>query len=306
MYCLCNNFAVKNIGDGAMKQIIISTENTSDLTQDILQQRNISCVNMHYFLDGKEFDGKEAFDSKAFYDAMRNGAMTKTSLVNEYDAEQYLTELLKQGKDIVHISFASACSGTVANFVRVAEKLNKQSSNKIYVVDSLCESGGQGLLVTLVDDFAEQGKSAKEVYEYAEALKHRICHYFCVEDIAYLARGGRISKFKAFVAGIMKIKPVLYSDTEGRLVAISKEMSRKKSLLKLVEFMQDKYNGESDRVYICCADCDEDGQFVADKVKETFGMQPVLMPLGPVIGSHSGPGTVALFFTANNRNKKND
>lgn len=286
-----------------MRQIIISTENTSDLTDEILQQRDISCIKMHYFLDGKEFDGSEAFDSKAFYDAMRNGSNTKTSMVNEFDAEQYLTELLKTGKDVVHISFASACSGTAANFIRVAEKLNKENENKVYVVDSLSESGGQGLLVTLVDDYAQQGKSAKEVFEYAEALKHRICHYFCVEDIAYLARGGRISKFKAFIAGIMKIKPVLYSDPEGRLVAISKEMSRKKSLLKLVEFMQNKYNGESNRIYICCADCNEDGRFVADKIKEQFNLDAEIMPLGPVIGSHSGPGTVALFFTANDRIK---
>lgn len=286
-----------------MKNVIISTEVTSDLTEQMLKQRDISSVNMLYYLDGKEFDGTEPFDAHAFYDAMRNGSMTKTSMVNEYNAEQYLTKLLEQGKDVVHISFASACSGTCANFQKVAIKLNATFKNKVYVVDSLCESGGQGLLVTLVDDFANTGASAQEVYQYAEKTKHNICHYFCVDDIKYLARGGRISKFKAFLGGILGIKPVLYSDAEGKLVAISKERSRKKSLLKLVEYMQNKYNKQSPYVYICSADCDQDAQIVADAIKKDFGIDATLMPLGPVIGSHSGPGTVALFFTADDRTK---
>lgn len=286
-----------------MKNIIISTENTTDLTNLQMAERGLSVANIHYFLNDVEYDGTEEFDSKAFYDAMRSGASTKTSLINEYDVEQYLTQLLKQGKDIVHIGFASALSGTCSNFIKVAEKLNKDSKNKIYVVDSLSQSGGHGLLVTLVDDYANLGKSAEEVYKYAEELKHRICHYFCVDSIKYLARGGRVSKVAAFIGGIAGIKPVLHTDEAGRLVAIGKELSRKKSLNKLVEHMKVKYNHISDRVYISGADCDADVKYVADKITEFFGIVPEVFQLSPVIGSHSGPGTVALFFTADNRAK---
>ncbi|MCM1043475.1 MAG: DegV family protein [Corallococcus sp.] len=287
-----------------MKSIVISTENTCDMPWEFLEQRSIAVANMHYFLDGKEYDGTEEFDSKFFYDAMRKGASTKTSLVNEYCAEEHLRNILESGKDVVHIGFASACSGSILNFKTAAEKLNKLYPNKAYVVDSMCESSGQGLLVTLADNFANEGKSAQEVYEYAEKMKHRINHYFCVENIKYLARGGRVSKVAAFIGGIMNIKPVLYTDYEGKLIALNKEISRKKSLLRLVDYMRKKYNGESDIVYISAADCDEDAKFVAEAVQNEFGLTPQIMPLGAVIGSHSGPGTVALFFTSNNRDKE--
>ncbi len=284
-----------------MKNIIVSTETTSDLTQDILTERNIPSINMHYFLDGKEFDGSENFDSHAFYDAMRAGADTKTTMVNEYDATEFFTELLKQGKDIVHISFASACSGTVGAVTRAAEELNKTNKNKIYVVDSLAESGGMGLLVTLVDDYANEGKSAAAVRDYCEELKHRICHYFCVDSLKYLARGGRVSKVTGFIGTAIGIKPFMHTDVTGKLVALEKSVSRRKTLTWLVDAMERKFNGISNRVYICSADCDKDAEYVAGLVKEKFNIEPVTMPLGPVIGSHSGPGTVALFFTAQDR-----
>ncbi len=286
-----------------MKNIIISTENTCDLTKEFLSERHIPIANMHYFLDGKEFNGDEPFNSAEFYSAMRSGAETKTSMVNEFDAEQYFTQLLKEGKDIVHLSFASACSGTVNSFKAAAEKLNASAANKIFVVDSLCESGGQGLFVTLTDDYAGEGKTAAEVYAYADLLRHRICHYFCVDNIKFLARGGRISKVAAFIGGIMNIKPVLYSDPDGKLTALSKEITRKRSLAKLVENMKKKFNRESQTVYITQADCLDDARYVASLVEENFGIKPLIMDLGPVIGSHSGPGTVALFFTADDRSK---
>lgn len=286
-----------------MKKVIVSTETTSDLPHSLAAERGIPCLNLHYFLDGKEFDGTEIFDSKSFYDAMRNGADTKTAMANEFDATEFFTKLLEQGKDIVHISFASACSGTVFAVTKAAEELNKTHTNKIYVVDSLSESGGQGLLTTLVDDYASQGKSAEAVRDYAEELKHRVCHYFCVESLKYLARGGRVSKVAGFIGGAIGIKPFMHSDEGGKLVALEKSVSRKKTLTWLVDAMSEKYNGISRRVYICSADCDKDAQYVADLVKERFDIEPELFPLGPVIGSHSGPGTVALFFTGQSRAK---
>lgn len=284
-----------------MKNIIVSTENTCDLTPEILNARNIPVVSMHYFLNDKEFDCTQPFDASEFYGAMRDGAMTRTSMINEYDAEKYLRSLMEQGKDVVHVSFASACSGTVNNFLRVAEKLNKEYSNKVYVVDSMAESGGQGLLVVLTDNFAEMGKSAKEVYDYAMEMRNHVCHYFCVDSIKYLVRGGRVSKVAGFIGSLINIKPVLYTDPEGKLTALNKEITRKRSLNRLVDYMQKKYDKASDLVYITYADCLGDAQFVAAQIEEKFGVTPVLMPLGPVIGSHSGPGTVALFFTSQDR-----
>ncbi len=286
-----------------MKKIIVSTETTSDLPLSILSERNIPFINMHYFLDGVEYDGTEDFDAHAFYEAMRNGADTKTTMANEFTATEYFTELLKEGKDIVHVSFASACSGTVGAVTRAAEELNKTNKNKIYVIDSLGESGGMGLIVTLVDDYANEGNNAEAVRDYCEEIKHRVCHYFCVDSLKYLARGGRVSKVTGFIGTAIGIKPFMHSDQEGRLVALEKSVSRKKTLTWLVDAMERKYNGISKRVYICSADCDKDAQFVADLIKERLDIDAILLPLGPVIGSHSGPGTVALFFTGQDRYK---
>lgn len=176
--------------------------------------------------------------------------MTRTSMINEYDAEKYLRSLMEQGKDVVHVSFASACSGTVNNFLRVAEKLNKEYSNKVYVVDSMAESGGQGLLVVLTDNFAETGKSAKEVYDYAMEMRNHVCHYFCVDSIKYLARGGRVSKVAGFIGSLINIKPVLYTDPEGKLTALNKEITRKRSLNRLVElYAKEVRQGERSCIY---------------------------------------------------------
>lgn len=284
-----------------MKNIIVSTENTCDLPFEMLKEMDVEVISMHYFLNDKEFDGADAYDAKEFYGAMRSGATTRTSMINEYDAEEFLRKLLSAGKDVVHISFASACSGTVANFIRVAEKLNNEFTNKVYVVDSMAESGGQGLLVTLVNNFANTGASAKEVYDYAMEMRNHICHYFCVDSIKYLVRGGRVSKVAGIIGALANIKPVLYTAPDGKLTSLNKEITRKRSLNRLVDYMQAKYDRTCDIVYINHADCFDDAKYVADKVEQLFGVKPLVMPLGPVIGSHSGPGTVALFFTSSNR-----
>ena len=290
-----------------MKKIIISTENTCDLTKEILFQRGIPTVDLTFYVDGKENgdsgDGKK-MEFSEFYEAMRKGAMTKTSQVNTEEFESFFNELLKEGKDIVHISFASALSGTYEGAKKAAEKLNAENKNKIYVVDSLSQSGGQGLLVTLADIKAEEGATAEEVFDYAESLKNRICHYFVVDDLKYLARGGRVSKSTAFIGNILKIKPVLHTDEYGKLIPIQKVLSRKKSLKRLVEKMVERYNKESDLVYITHGDCIEDANYVADMIKDIFGIDALVLPLDFVIGSHSGPGTVALFFTADTRVEK--
>ena len=286
-----------------MKNIIISTELTCDLSEEFLKEKDIPVIGMIYTVNDVDYCGVTGreMNFKEFYNAMREGANVKTSLINTDRCERFLENLLKTGKDVLHLSFASATSGTCDNFKKAAEILNEKYENKVMVVDTLCQAGGQGLLVTLVNQYAEEGHSLQECYEYAESLKHRIAHYFVVDDLKYLMRGGRISKTSAILGTILKIKPVLYTDKNGVLTLKEKVMSRRKSLMRLCDKMAERYNRESDVVYISHGDCIEDAQFVADAVKSRLGAECRMLELSPIIGTHSGPGTVALFFTQENR-----
>lgn len=282
---------------------IIATDSTCDLPEELLNSLQVVSFNMMYFVNdvayGKDDTAKLEFHE--FYDAMRNGARTSTSMINEDDARTALTELLSRGKDVLYLSFASVLSGTYDNFKRVADELNAENAHKVHVVDSKCASGGEGLFVTLVAKKRDEGATFEEACAYAESVRDRVIHYFVVDDLKYLARGGRLSKGSAFFGNMLNIKPVLHVDELGRLVPIKKVIGRKKSLKALVDKMVERYNKESDVVYITHGDCYDDAKLVADEVTEKFGLQVVIMPLGFVIGSHSGPGTVALFFTGDYR-----
>ncbi len=285
---------------------IIATDSTCDLPKEMLSAMGVESRDMLYYVDGEEYgkDGDNQLEFHDFYERMRKGAKTSTSMINEATARAFLTELSAQGKDVLYLAFASALSGTYENFKRVAEELNAASPNKIYVVDSKAASGGEGLFVTLVNNKRLSGASFEETCEYAENTVQHVLHYFVVEDLKYLARGGRLSKGSAFFGNMLNIKPVLHVDEIGRLVPIKKVMGRKKSLKMLVDKMEERYNKDSDIVYITHGDCIEDAQFVADDVKARFGITPEILPLSYVIGSHSGPGTVALFFTGDVRTEE--
>lgn len=290
-----------------MRKFILSTERTSDLPQAMTEKYDIRCINMLYSLGNNDYGGQtgKEIDYKAFFDGMREGLPTRTAQVTKEQAKEFFSELLKTGKDIVHISFAGKLSGTAENTKAAAEELNAVNDNKIYVADSKCASSGQGLLTVLTAIYAdEHDLDARAAYEYAESLKDRILHYFVVSDLKYLARGGRCTKGTAFIGNLLQIKPLLHVDEEGALIPLQKVISRKKSLHALVDRMEKKYNKESPVVFVNHADCIDDAKYVAAVVKERLGLEPVIMELGPVIGSHSGPGTVALFFTGDSRSDK--
>lgn len=237
-----------------------------------------------------------------FYAAMRNGASAKTSQISEEDAVVFFDGFAQRDIGVLHIPLGAALSSTCDNHIKAAEIINEKYGKKlIYSIDSLSQSGGLGLLITLAQLKKESGATLEETYEYVESVKNRVCHYFVVDNLSYLARGGRISKASAFLGAMMHIKPLLHTDEVGRLVPIKKIMSRKKSLKALVDRMEERYNGESDIVYISHGDCIEDARYVADLIKERFGIEAELLPLCRVVGCHSGPGTVALFFTADTR-----
>lgn len=284
-------------------EFIIATDSTCDLPKEMLRAMGVECIDMLYYVNDVEFGKNDSnqLEFHEFYDSMRNGARTSTSMVNEQSAREFLCELLSSGKNVLYIAFASALSGSYDNFRRVADELNAKNENKVYVIDSRSASAGEGLFVTLINEKRRSGATFEETCEYARTIQPHVLHYFVVDDLKYLARGGRLSKGSAFFGNMLNIKPVLHVDEEGRLIPIKKVIGRKKSLKSLFEKMEERYDKESNIIYITHGDCFDDAKYVSDLIVEKFGVTPKIMPLSYVIGSHSGPGTVALFFTGSSR-----
>lgn len=291
-----------------MAEYIISTDTSCDFPLEYVKQHQLPLVTLFYSIDGATGEnGCPSSDVlKNFYDKMRAGSMTKTQQASIEDTEKVFREILKEGKDILHIAFSSGLSGT-ANAARLAAEnmMEEFPGRKIIVIDSLCASLGQGLLVDYALKLQQQGKTMEETAKWLEDHIQNICHLFTVEDLKYLQRGGRISKTTALVGTMIGIKPVLHVDPEGKLVSISKVRGRKQSIQALVNKMEEnigKYRGEKQPIFISHGDCIEDANYLAELVKERFGYDEFLInDVGPTIGAHSGPGTLALFFMGETR-----
>ena len=291
-----------------MAEYIISTDTSCDYPLEYVKQHQLPLVTLFYSIDG--VTGENGCPSsdvlKNFYDKMRAGSMTKTQQASIEDTEKVFREILQEGKDILHIAFSSGLSGT-ANAARLAAEnmMEEFPGRKIIVIDSLCASLGQGLLVDYALKLQQQGKTMEETAKWLEDHIQNICHLFTVEDLKYLQRGGRISKTTALVGTMIGIKPVLHVDPEGKLVSISKVRGRKQSIQALVNKMEEnigKYRGEKQPIFISHGDCIEDANYLAELVKERFGYDEFLInDVGPTIGAHSGPGTLALFFMGETR-----
>lgn len=291
-----------------MAEYIISTDTSCDFPLEYVKQHQLPLVTLFYSIDG--VTGENGCPSsdvlKNFYDKMRAGSMTKTQQASIEDTEKVFREILQEGKDILHIAFSSGLSGT-ANAARLAAEnmMEEFPGRKIIVIDSLCASLGQGLLVDYALKLQQQGKTMEETAKWLEDHIQNICHLFTVEDLKYLQRGGRISKTTALVGTMIGIKPVLHVDPEGKLVSISKVRGRKQSIQALVNKMEEnigKYRGERQPIFISHGDCIEDANYLAELVKQRFGYDEFLInDVGPTIGAHSGPGTLALFFMGETR-----
>lgn len=291
-----------------MAEYIISTDTSCDFPLEYVKQHQLPLVTLFYSIDG--VTGENGCPSsdvlKNFYDKMRAGSMTKTRQASIEDTEKVFREILQEGKDILHIAFSSGLSGT-ANAARLAAEnmMEEFPGRKIIVIDSLCASLGQGLLVDYALKLQQQGKTMEETAKWLKDHIQNICHLFTVEDLKYLQRGGRISKTTALVGTMIGIKPVLHVDPEGKLVSISKVRGRKQSIQALVNKMEEnigKYRGEKQPIFISHGDCIEDANYLAELVKERFGYDEFLInDVGPTIGAHSGPGTLALFFMGETR-----
>ena len=293
-----------------MSDYVLSCSSTADLTLDQLKERDIEYICFHYELNGKEYldDLGQSMDFKDFYDAMRNGASTKTSQIGVGEYEPYFEEFLKEGKDILHISLSSGISGTVNSARIAADDLSeKYPDRKIYIVDSLAASAGFGLFVDKLAELRNGGMDIHELYLWAEDNKLRVNHWFLTSDLTYLVRGGRVSKAAGLVGGMLNICPLLNVDYVGKLIPREKIRTKKKVMKRVVEVMEELADDGldyEDKVFISQADCYLDAREMADMIEEKFPKMKnrvLINYIGTTIGSHTGPGTVAIFFWGKKR-----
>lgn len=288
----------------------IVTDSCCNLLEDMIDDFGIHILPLTFMVDGEDevyqsYLKGERTDLKQFYTMMREGKVFKTSLPNLAESEALFRELLGSGRDVLYIAFSSGLSGTYQALSLMAAQLQEEfPERKIHVVDSLAASGGQGLLVWYAVQHARAGKSIDQVRDWLEENKLHLAHWFTVDDLMFLFRGGRVSKTAAWAGTLLNIKPVLHVDDEGHLIPMEKVRGRKKSLNALIDHMEKSANKPiSDQmVFITHGDCIEDAEYVAAKIKERFGVKEVVINyVDPVIGAHSGPGTMALFFLADKR-----
>lgn len=284
----------------------IVTDTGSDLPVEYYKEHNIDFLNLNYIVDGVTYGQGKELPWKEFYELMRQGKMPTTSQINPEDAKAYFEKALETDKEILCLVFSSGLSGTYNNICIAAQDVMEEKTDcKIVVIDTLCASLGQGLMVHKAVELRDAGKNIDEVAEWVNAHIHNLVHMVTVDDLFHLHRGGRVGKASAVAGTIIGIKPVIHVDDEGHLIVIDKVRGRKKSLMKLVDAMEEKtrgYGEENDIVFISHGDDLEAAELVRDAIKERFGIENFLINnIGPVIGSHAGPGTIALFFFGNVR-----
>lgn len=283
----------------------IFTDTGCDIPADLLQQWNMTCVNLTFHDEkaGKTYV-TEDISIHDFYQQMRDGTVFKTAAANVEDFRMAFESALADGQDILYLGFSSGLSTTV-NSARIAAQDLQESypQRKIIVVDTLCASGGEGFLVFLAMKKQQQNASLEETAAYIEKLVPSICHWFTVDDLVYLKRGGRVSPTTALVGNLLGIKPILHVDDEGHLIKVSTIRGRKQSITALADKYTELATGGEDGIYmISHGDCFEDAKQLESILKARTGQDATLIvDVGPVIGSHSGPGTLALFFIGTHR-----
>lgn len=293
-----------------MSSFKIITDTTTDLPMEYIKENEIGLMYLNCIIDGKSYgkDNMEEVDLKLFYQMMREGKSPTTSQVNPEEGKEILEEYIKTDKEILCLSFSSGLSGTY-NSMRIAaeEIMEDHPECNIKVIDSLCASLGEGLFVYKAVEMRRKGKSMEETAKWLESHVYNFVHVFTVDDLFHLYRGGRVSKTSAVLGTVAGVKPILHVDNEGRLIPVSKVRGRKKSLLGLVDYMEEKQGSflqenREGMVFISHSDALGDAEFVRDEIKRRFGMENFCIHMiGPVIGAHTGTGTIALFFMGEER-----
>ncbi len=286
----------------------IVTDSSCNLLEEMIDEYGLHILPLTFMVDGEQYQSYlkgEHTDLKQFYTMMREGKVITTSLPNLADAEKLLRGLLDEGKDILYLGFSSGLSGTYNAIDTLCKQLAPEYPERtILTSDTLAASGGEGLLVWYAVQHARAGKSIEEVHAWVENNKLNLAHWFTVDDLMFLFRGGRVSKTSAWAGTMLNIKPVMHVDNEGHLIPMEKVRGRKKSLNGLVDHMEKSALApiNEQMVFITHGDCIEDAEYVAEQIKSRFGVKEVIINyVDPVIGAHSGPGTMALFFMADKR-----
>lgn len=287
-----------------MSEYVIFTDTGCDISPELLKQWGVPFANMTFVFDG---DPTEYINSdlscKEFYDRMRQGECAKTAAINADAFSRAFVPVLEEGKDILYVAFSSGLSTTVNSAHMAAEDLKEQyPDRKIVIVDTLAASAGHGMMVYMAVQKKKDGASLEENAAYIESLSPGHCIWFTVDDLEYLKRGGRVSPLVAFAGGLLGIKPILQMDDEGHLIKVSTVRGRKKA----IEALADKYTSlctdPANPIFISHADCEDDARLLAEMLKEKHGVEVTLISeIGPIIGSHSGPGTLAIFFVGKHR-----
>ena len=288
-----------------MNNYVVFTDSSCDLSQEMLKSRGVYSSSLSFkFDDNEKIYSNNDMPIKDFYNKMREGGVAKTSAVNSETFAIEFEKLLREGKDILYIGFSSGLSTTFNSARLAANQLSaKYPERKIIVVDTLAASAGIALLIDLVLEKKNEGATIEEAAKFAEENKQRICHWFTVDDLVYLKRGGRVSATAALVGNMLGIKPILHVDNEGHLVNVGKVRGRKLSIATLAgkygELCDDAGNKH---VYISHADCLSEAEELGKIIKEKYGAETKLITdVGSVIGAHAGPGTIALFFVGKER-----
>lgn len=287
-----------------MREFIIATDSTVDLQKTFLEEKNVLTISLSYIMDGITYKDLDGLSHEEFFEKLKNGSLPTTSQINPEEAKKALETVLKEGKDILYIGFSSGLSGSYNSVRMAAEDLKEEYPEaKVVVIDSLCASMGEGLLLYKALQLKEEEKSLEEIVNWIEENKLHICHNVTVDDLNHLHRGGRISKTTAILGTMVKIKPIIHMNNEGKLVVIGKERGRKKSLLTLLDRMEKQMQGyENDVVMITHGNCIEDAKYLEEQIKNRFGIENIIINgIGSVIGSHTGAGVVAVFFMGNER-----
>jgi len=286
---------------------VLFTDSSANLTTEIVEKFNIEVIPMIFLVNGVEhrsYKKGENVDIKQYYDMMRNKEHIKTSLLSPETYQEAFRPFLEDGKDILYIGFSSGLSGTYQSSAIAAEMLREEyPQRKIITWDSLCASMGEGLMVYYAAKMKEEGKSIDEILSWLDENKLNLCHWFTVDDLFFLKRGGRVSGATAVIGSALGIKPVLHVDDNGKLIPVSKVRGRKQAMHALVSKMEETaIEPEKQTIFISHGDCLDEAEYVAKCIKEKFGTEDIVINyIDPVIGAHSGPGTLALFFLGNER-----
>ena len=288
-----------------MSEYVIFTDSCCDISLELLAKWGVPYANMTFSFDGedKEYIGTD-ISNHDFYDRMRQGAHARTAAINADTFARAFTPILKEGKDILYVAFSSGLSTTVNSAHMAAAELKESYPNrKIIIVDTLAASAGGGLMVYMAVAKKNEGAAIEENAAYMESQVPQHCIWFTVDDLEYLKRGGRVSPLVAFAGGVLGIKPVLQMDEEGHLVKVSTARGRKKAIEALAaKYAELSYEEKNTPIFISHAEAENDARKLADILKQRHGVEVTLITeIGPVIGSHAGPGTIALFFIGKHR-----